>query len=295
MKIRVGSRESKLAVAQTKLVIESIKQHNSGIEIELVTMKTTGDIILNKTLDKIGGKGLFVKELDQALLERRVDITVHSFKDMPMEVDEQLPIVAVSKREDPRDALVLPLGTTEIDLSKPIGCASARRKLQLEVLYPGCIVEPIRGNVLKRLEKLDSGEFSATTLAVAGLKRLGLTDRISRIFEPGEMLPSACQGVLAVQSRSDFDVSFLSQFCDTLSFQIANAERSFVAALDGGCSSPVAAYGVVFDDVFTLTGLYVNNLGIMFKGEIMGNINQGENLGRELAKRLKEGGNCNEK
>lgn len=290
MKIRVGSRESKLAVIQSELVIEAIRRHNSDIEIELVTMKTTGDIIQNKTLDKIGGKGLFVKELDQALLEGRVDITVHSFKDMPMEVDKRLPIVAVSKREDPRDALVLPLGVTEIDLSKPIGCASARRKLQLEALYPGCIVEPIRGNVLKRLEKLDNGEFSATTLAVAGLKRLGLTDRISRIFEPKEMLPAACQGVLAVQSRVDFDVSFLLDFCDTLTFQIANAERSFVAALDGGCSSPVAAHGIVLGESLTLCGLYVDEAGVMFKGEIVGNINQGKNLGQELAKRLKKGG-----
>ena len=146
MKIKVGSRDSILAVAQSNIVIECIKKYHKDVEIELVTMKTTGDIILDRTLDKVGGKGLFVKELDRALLDGVVDITVHSMKDLPMELHQDLPIVAVSKRESPEDVLVLPENMTEIDFTKPIGCSSVRRKIHLEKLYDGCIVEPIRGN-----------------------------------------------------------------------------------------------------------------------------------------------------
>ncbi|WMJ22037.1 hydroxymethylbilane synthase [Paludicola sp. MB14-C6] len=290
MKIKVGSRESKLAVIQSQIVIDAIKKKNPDIEVELVTMKTTGDIILNKTLDKIGGKGLFVKELDRALLNGDADITVHSFKDMPMDVDERLPIVAVSKREDARDVLILPKGQTEIDFSKPIGCSSARRRIQLQKLYPQCTVKSVRGNVLTRLDKLDSGEYSALILAYAGIKRLGLEDRVSRIFETSEILPAACQGILAVQSRKDFDVSFLDEFCDKDTLAISIAERSFIKTLDGGCSSPVAAYGVIENDNIILTGLYVeddeNQYIIKSK---TANKSKAEILGKELAIEMREG------
>lgn len=290
MKIRVGSRESKLAVIQSEIVIDAIKKYNPEIEVELITMKTTGDIILNKTLDKVGGKGLFVKELDRALLNNEVDITVHSFKDMPMEVNEKLPLVAVSKREEPRDVLVLPKGKTQIDFSKPIGCSSARRTIQLKKLYKDCTVKPVRGNVITRLNKLDSGEYSALVLAYAGIKRLGLEDRISKTFDVNEILPAACQGVLVVQSRKDFDVSFLDDFNDKDTFDISMAERSFVRTLDGGCSSPVAAYGIIDGEDIVLTGLYVgsdqNEYTIKTK---KANRNKAQELGRELALEMKAG------
>lgn len=208
-KIRVGSRESKLAVIQTQIVMDAIKRANPEIEVELVTMKTTGDIILDKTLDKIGGKGLFVKELDKAMLDGGVDITVHSFKDMPMDIPSELPIVATGRREDPRDVLILPQGASEIDFSKPIGSSSARRSMQLKKLYPGADIKSVRGNVITRLEKLDRGEYSALVLAAAGVKRLGLEHRISRYFTPEEMIPANCQGVIVVQARKGFDVSLL--------------------------------------------------------------------------------------
>lgn len=291
MKIKVGSRESALAVKQSELVIDCIKKHHPDIEIELVTMKTTGDIILNKSLDKIGGKGLFVKELDKALKDSVVNITVHSFKDMPMEVDPDLPIVAVSKREDPRDTLVLPSGITDlkdIDWSKPIGCSSARRKLQFEALYPQCTISPIRGNVLSRLDKLDNGEFSAIILAVAGLNRLNLESRASLIFSPDEMLPSACQGIMAVQARKDFDTQFLSCFNDQSAFLISIAERSFVATLNGGCSSPVAAHGTLNGDILTLTGLYVSENGSWSRMTVSGDPNDGVKLGSDLANKMKQ-------
>ena len=172
--IRVGSRESKLAVIQSELVMDAIRAVRPDLRLELVTMKTTGDKILDRTLDQIGGKGLFVKELDAALLDGRVDLTVHSCKDLPMEVDPAIPLAGFSKREDPRDVLVLPQGVAELDPAKPIGCASARRTVQLNALFPGMKVAPVRGNVLTRLRKLDEGQFSALVLAAAGLKRLGL-------------------------------------------------------------------------------------------------------------------------
>ena len=208
-KVIIGSRESKLAVIQSEMVKAYIEEHAPMTQVEILTMKTTGDKILDKTLDKIGGKGLFVKELDKALLEKKSDISVHSLKDMPMEVPSELPLVAFSKREDPRDVLVLPQGETELDLTKPIGCSSQRRILQLKSIYPNAVCKSVRGNVQTRLSKLDSGEYSALILAAAGLKRLGLENRISRYFEPEEMIPAAGQGILAVQGRAGEDVSCL--------------------------------------------------------------------------------------
>ena len=157
-KICVGSRESRLAVVQSEMVMAWIGQHHPEMELSLLTMKTTGDKILDRTLDKIGGKGLFVKELDKALLDKNTDISVHSLKDMPMQIPEELPIVAFSTREDPRDVLVLPEGVTEIDFSKPIGCSSKRRMLQLKEIYPEATFANIRGNVQTRQRKVDSGE-----------------------------------------------------------------------------------------------------------------------------------------
>lgn len=255
-KIRIGSRESRLAVIQSEMVMEYLKEKFPDGDISILTMKTTGDKILDRTLDKIGGKGLFVKELDMALMEKRSDISVHSLKDMPMEVPRELPVLAYSKREDPRDVLVLPKGKTEIDFSKPIGCSSLRRILQLQRLYPQAKFESIRGNVQTRLRKLDEGLYSATILAAAGLKRLGLEERISRYFSVEEMLPAAGQGILAVQGRAGEDYSWLSDYQDEDAKDAALAERGFVKRLDGGCTSPVAAYARIQGEKLILTGLY---------------------------------------
>ena len=159
-KLIIGSRESRLAVLQSEMVQDFLNKNHPELETEILTMKTTGDKILDRTLDKIGGKGLFVKELDLALLDRRSDISVHSLKDMPMEVPEELPLLAFSKREDPRDVLVLPKGVSELDKNKPLGCSSLRRTLQLASLYPDMEVKSIRGNLQTRLRKLDEGEYS---------------------------------------------------------------------------------------------------------------------------------------
>ncbi len=286
MKITVGSRESKLAVVQSNLVIDAIIRSNPGTEVELLTMKTTGDIILDRTLDKIGGKGLFVKELEQALSDRRVDLVVHSYKDVPMIVNPEIPITAVSQREDPRDVLILPEGKTQLDPEKPIGCSSQRRTLQLKELYPNAKIQPIRGNVQTRLKKLDSGEYSALVLAYAGIKRLGLEHRVSRVFETTEMLPAACQGILAIQTRKDFDKRILSAFHCKEAEIIANCERSFVRTLNGGCSAPVAAYAEIINDKIHLTGFYMNEKGLIFKNNIEGSPEDGEMLGKELAQAM---------
>ncbi|MDD7347235.1 MAG: hydroxymethylbilane synthase [Clostridiales bacterium] len=288
MRVVVGSRASKLAVIQSEMVIDSLRRYNPEVEFDLITMKTTGDIILDKTLDKIGGKGLFVKELDKALVDGRVDITVHSLKDMPMEVNNELPLLAFSKREDPRDVLVLPEGVSEIDPNKPIGSSSKRRQLHLEKLYPGIDIKPIRGNLQTRLRKLDEGEFSAIVLAYAGLKRLGLEHRVSRIFSTEEIVPAACQGILAVQGRADFDEDILKSFDDKDSRAVAMAERSFVAALDGGCSSPVAAYGKIQGDQISLTGFYVDEKGRELTKTVAGPLKDGVALGRQLAYNMKK-------
>lgn len=287
MKIKIGSRESALAVIQSEMVIDAIKEYDPSMEVELVTMKTKGDRILDRNLDKIGGKGLFIKELEIALINEEVDLTVHSLKDMPMEVQDELPILAMSSREDPRDALILPEGADDIDFTKPIGCSSNRRILQLKQMFPQARFEPIRGNVQTRLRKLDSGDFGATVLAVAGLKRAGLESRISHIFEPEEMLPAACQGVLAVQGRKGYDVSFLKDFIDEKATAQALCERSFVRALDGGCTSPVAAFAEISGDRIRLTGLNIDGEGRPFRKQAEGPVSEAETIGAELAEEMR--------
>ena len=290
-KIVIGSRESKLAVLQSEMVRDYIKEKNPDLEVEILTMKTTGDIILDRTLDKVGGKGLFVKELDKALMDGRSILSVHSLKDMPMEVPEELPLLAFSKREDPRDVLVLPEGVSELDKSKPLGCSSLRRTLQLKKLYPDMEVRSIRGNLQTRLRKLDEGQYSALVLAAAGLKRLGLESRISRYFTADEIIPAAGQGILAVQGRKGEAYDFLEGYCDKDAWAAGSAERAFVKLLDGGCSSPVAAHAEISGDEIYLRGLYYNEEdGSYVTGTLRGNKADAESLGRELAETLRKKG-----
>ena len=244
-KLIIGSRESLLAVRQSELVVDYLRNNFPQMQIELITMKTTGDKILHKRLDEIGGKGLFVKELDQALRDGRTDLSVHSLKDLPAEIPEDLPVIGFSVREDPRDVLVLPEGISDIsemDFSKPIGTSSRRRILQARELFPQARFESVRGNVLTRLRKLDEGQYCAVILAAAGLRRLGLDNRISRFFSTDEMIPSAGQGILVMQGRKGVDYSCLDRFVSAQSAVAAAAERGFVSALGGGCTSPIAAH-----------------------------------------------------
>ena len=278
--IRVGSRESRLAVVQAEEVIRRL-----GVPCELVTMKTKGDRILDRTLDQVGGKGLFVRELDRALAAGKIDLAVHSLKDLPMEQPEGLPVVAYPEREDARDALVLPAGRAALDPGKPIGCASARRRLQLEALFPGHRVEPVRGNVLTRLEKLDGGQYGALVLAVAGLRRLGLKHRIARRFSPEELLPAAGQGILAVQARAGEYTDLLKQLDYAEARACALAERAVVRGLDGGCFAPIGAYAELEHDRLWVRGFYAQD-GAAVKAEISGPASEAERLGFALAERL---------
>lgn len=279
--IRVGSRDSRLAVVQAEEVCRALG------DCELITMKTTGDMILDRTLDKVGGKGLFVKELDRALAERWVDLTVHSLKDVPMEQPDGLPLVAFTRRADARDALVLP-ESGAWDKTKPIGCASARRRVQLKALFPDIDVQPVRGNVQTRLNKLESGAYGALVLAAAGLKRLGLEHRISRYFSPDEIIPAAGQGILAVQGRAGEWEDTVQLVDDADARDCAAAERAFVQALGGGCFAPVAAYAEVQDDTLHLRGLYVSaDETHMARGAVTGRRAEAVSLGRTLALQLK--------
>ncbi|MCI6060929.1 MAG: hydroxymethylbilane synthase [Dorea sp.] len=284
--VRIGSRESKLAVWQAEHVAHMIEQAHPEIEVQIITMKTTGDRILDRNLDQVGGKGLFVKELDIALMEKRTDLSVHSLKDMPMEVPETLPILAYSKREDPRDVILFRKG---IDTVKVIGSSSRRRQVQLEKLYPDCTFTGMRGNVQTRLRKLEEGMCDATVLAMAGLKRLGMESAAGRILDPEEVIPAAGQGILAVQGRAGEDYYYLDCVMDKDGRTAALAERAFVRMLDGGCSSPIAAYAQIADGQVILSGLYYNEeTGSYIVGKKQGPEKEAERIGRTLAAELKE-------
>jgi len=285
-KIKIGSRESKLAMIQSQFVADSIKKFCPEYDIEIVKIKTTGDKILNKTLDKIGGKGLFVKEIDKALICGDIDIAVHSLKDVPAVIDKNLIIGAYTKRVWPYDVLVLPKSASEIDFSKPIGSASLRRCIQFKNLYPLAEFKPIRGNVLTRLKKLDSGEYAALILAQAGLERLCLESRINKIFSSNEIIPAAGQGIIAVQIRKDSNFDFIKYINDVNSEICAKAERAFIKKLDGGCSSPVAAFADICNDKITITGFYSDNY-ISKTLTISGNIEDSEKIGANLAEKIK--------
>lgn len=290
MGITIGSRDSKLAVRQSEMVIEFLRGAHAGCEVGLSTFKTTGDKILDRRLDQIGGKGLFVKELDAALRAGECDYTVHSCKDLPMEIPDDLPLVCFSAREDPRDVLVFPQGASEPDWSKPIGTSSRRREVQLRELFPNASFESVRGNLQTRLRKLDEGRYGALVLAAAGLKRMGLADRIGRYLEPEEVIPSAGQGVLAVQGRVDGDASLFEGFADKGVALAVTAERAFVARLEGGCTSPIAAHARLSDDgsQVEILGLYYDeDTQKAYRGTIRGAAADAVKLACQLADELR--------
>lgn len=282
--------------------MDAVRAGHPDVEFELVPVQTTGDVDMrpfSEASDPFGIKGLFTRELEDALLRGELDLVVHSLKDLPMKQDERLPLVALSRRGDPRDALLLPRdadgSTVPDDGSGPIGCSSARRRLQLETLFPGRPVEPVRGNIQTRLRKLDkpdasdsSRPFSMLVLAAAGLRRLGLEGRIDRLLSPDEMVPAAGQGILACQGRAGEDYAYLDVVRDRDAEDCAAAERSFAAALGGGCALPVAAYAVAEGDILNLSGFYADEtLGVRRTGRLSGPRTEAGSLGRELAARLR--------
>lgn len=287
-RIRIGSRESALAVAQSHILMQAIRRQDPAMAVELITMKSTGDVILDRSLEAIGGKGLFTRELEQALLEGHIDVAVHSLKDMPLDgEDGLLPVVALSTREDPRDALVYPGGAAQ-PATLIAGCSSARRRVQLKRLLGGVEVLPVRGNVNTRLKKLDDGQYGMLVLAAAGLKRLGLEGRISRYFSAEEMIPAAGQGILAVQGRAGEDWPCLAAFHDRRSEICWAAERAFVAALGGGCTLPLAAYARVHGTEVRLQALYAQEeQGVFLTCQSTGSAEAPAKLGEQAAQHIR--------
>lgn len=285
---RIGSRGSRLAVTQSEQVKDYLEKR--GIRTEIITMKTKGDQILDRPLELVGGKGLFVKELELALRKEHIDLSVHSLKDVPVGVPKDLPLIGFSRREDPRDVLVLPKGVTELTADKPIGCSSRRRVLQAKKIFPGMEFASVRGNVETRLQKLDEGQFSALILAAAGLKRLGLSERISRYFTVEEMIPSAGQGILALQGRAGRDYWELLDFCDKESAVTAACERAAIGCLAGDCTSPVAAYACIEGQEIAIHGMYGGTDGKngFVTARVRGKKEEPEKLGQELAKILRQ-------
>lgn len=247
MKLTIATRESRLALWQAEHVKALLEQQ--GHSVSLLGMTTRGDQILDRSLSKVGGKGLFVKELEVALEEGRADLAVHSLKDVPMELPEGFALACVMEREDPRDAFVSPHHASPAALPQGavVGTSSLRRVALLRALRPDLKIEPLRGNLDTRLRKLDEGQYDAIVLAAAGLKRLGLESRIRAIFEPGEMLPAAGQGALGIEIRSDRQdvAAALAPLVHQGTWLRVAAERAVSRAMGGSCSMPLAAYATL--------------------------------------------------
>jgi len=293
--IRIATRESRLALWQAEHVAALLARHHPGLTVELVPMTTKGDQILDTTLAKIGGKGLFIKELETAMLEGRADIAVHSMKDVPAEMPDGFEIAAVLEREDPRDALVSAefLTIEAIPAGRVVGTSSLRRQAQLQHARPDLLVEPVRGNVETRLRKLDHGHFAAILLAAAGLKRLGLEQRIAGFLPYEVSLPAVGQGAVGVECRSgDTEVAELLDVLEhAVTRRCVDAERAFAGGLGASCESPVAGFGVVEGEALFLRGLAATRDGSsVLHGEIRGPVGDAAALGAALARDLLERG-----
>ncbi|HVF50602.1 MAG TPA: hydroxymethylbilane synthase [Pyrinomonadaceae bacterium] len=296
----IGSRGSKLALWQAEWVRARLLSLEPPAEVRIEVIKTSGDVLRDVPLSVIGGKGVFTKELEETLLDGRIDIAVHSLKDLPTVLPERLTIAAVTVREDARDALVLRAGERESyaslrDLPRGacIGTSSLRRMAQLRWMRPDLRVKDVRGNVDTRLRKLDAGEYDALILASAGLRRLGLAERISTAITVGEMLPAVGQGALGIETRADdAETNRLVNMLDDAPTRAAcTAERALLRALGGGCQVPIAAHGTVNSNTLRLEALVAALSGArVIRGALEGDIAEAEGTGAKLAAVLDEQG-----
>ena len=290
--LRIATRKSQLALWQAQHVAALLREAHSGLEIELVPLLTQGDRIQDRTLAAIGGKGLFIKELEVAIEDLRADIAVHSMKDVPADLPDGLAIEAVLTRADPRDALVTTSGIARIeDLPKNavVGTSSPRRQAQLRALRPDLRIESLRGNVDTRIRKLDAGGMDAIVLACAGLVRLGLESRITARLDPQICLPAVTQGVIGIECRrSDTRTAGLLQALeDRATRKVMDAERAFAARLGGSCQSPIAAYAELDADRITLRGLVAEPDGSrVLRDSATGDAKNPAAIGRQLADRM---------
>lgn len=296
--IRIGSRKSQLALVQTYWVRDQLQQSYPDIVFEVHTMSTQGDKILDVALAKIGDKGLFTKELELGMLEREIDFAVHSLKDLPTRLPEGLTLAAVTKRENPADALVLHEKFKGLTIDKlpegaVVGTSSLRRLAQLRHKFPHLTFKDVRGNLNTRMAKLDAGEYDALILAVAGLERLGMSDRIHQILPADVSLHAVGQGALGIECRAD-DVeliSLLKAIEDPETRDRCLAERAFLRDLEGGCQVPIGVNTEIKDDQLTLTGIVASVDGQkVIKDTVSGTTANAEALGTQLAQLLREQG-----
>ncbi len=289
--IRIATRKSPLAMWQAEHVAAELKKAHPGIRVELLGMSTQGDVILDTPLAKIGGKGLFVKELEQGMLAGTADIAVHSMKDVPVELPEGLHLPVIMQREDPRDAFVSNnyQSLAELPEGACVGTSSLRRQCQLSASRPDLKIAPLRGNVNTRLRKLDEGEFDAVILASAGLIRLGFEQRITSFIEPEQSLPAIGQGAVGIECRTD-DArvnALLEPLLDPDSATCVRAERAMNHRLNGGCQVPIAGYAVLQEGELYLRGLVGDPDGSrIIRAETRGAPQEAEAIGLELANEL---------
>jgi hydroxymethylbilane synthase len=289
--IRIATRQSPLALWQAEHVAERLQQMFPGLVVELVKMVTRGDKILDTPLAKVGGKGLFVKELELGMLEGAADIAVHSMKDVPVDFPEGLHLAAILTREDPTDAFVSNQYASLQDLPADarIGTSSLRRQCQISGQFPEAKIMPLRGNVNTRLAKLDAGEYDAIILASAGLKRLGMADRITQCLDPTVSLPAIGQGAIGIECRvNDVEINnILAQLHDRETGLCVSAERAMNARLNGGCQVPIAGFAQLQGDELFMRGLVGNPDGsVLYRAERRGHYDQAEAIGCQIAEDL---------
>jgi hydroxymethylbilane synthase len=298
-KLVIASRESRLAMWQAEYVRDCLKKLYPECDVSILGMTTRGDQILDRTLSKVGGKGLFVKELEVALEEGRADLAVHSLKDVPMQLPEGFELACVMEREDPRDAWVSSQYATLMDLPQGavVGTSSLRRTVLLRALRPDLKIEPLRGNLDTRLRKLDEGQYAGIILAAAGLKRLKLSERIRHIFETDQMLPAAGQGALGIEicsGRADL-IEALGPLVHNTSWLAVAAERAVSRSMGGSCSMPLAAHATLAGNVLNLRAAWGDPEGstqlvtAAISGAV-GSLAEAEALGNQVAADLKRGG-----
>jgi hydroxymethylbilane synthase len=289
--VRIATRKSPLAMWQAEFVRDSLLELHPEIEVVFVKMSTQGDKILDTPLAKVGGKGLFVKELEVGMLAGEADLAVHSMKDVPVEFPEGLHLPVICKREDPRDAFVSNNYSSLEDLpaGAKVGTSSLRRECQLRTHRPDLEVLPLRGNVNTRLAKLDNGDYDAIILATAGLKRLGFDDRIRSHLTPEQSLPAIGQGAVGIETRSNdpFINDLIAPLKDDHTWTVVSAERAMNKRLAGGCQVPIAGYALLENGQIWMRGLVGKPDGTeMLRAEIRGEASQAEQLGIQLAEDL---------
>ncbi len=289
--IKIGTRGSKLALWQANWVKAELINHHPSVTVELVIIKTKGDKILDVPLAKVGGKGLFVKEIEEALLNGRIDLAVHSMKDMPGDLPEGLCISAIPLRENPLDVLLSHNGVTlkELPANALIGTSSLRRSSQLKNIRPDLNILPLRGNLDTRIRKLEAGEYDAIILAAAGVKRLQYENHIAQYLDPDIMLPAVGQGALCIETRKDdpWITPFVTGLDHEPTRRVVLGERTFLHRLEGGCQVPIAAFGETDAENFTLTGLVSDIDGkTMIRETLTGTPDSSEKIGIDLAEKL---------